>query len=186
LFGTSTVWWIMLLSALGALMLHGLRAPSWMTWAAALVALLAIPVSASLEAVRENVSDTNRLGVLRASELDPLSAYLRAHQGTARYEVAYDSGVKMGALIVKDARPVLALTTSEGHDFVSVARLKALIGAGEVRYAFLSGFCTAHSSLTNADCSQAAVWVRAHSLDVSRQAGLPHSGLLWRLPGVVA
>jgi len=27
-------------------------------------------------------------------------------------------------------------------------------------------------------------WVRAHSTDVSREAGLREKGVLWRLPGV--
>lgn len=188
LFGTTAVWWIVLAAALGALMsalaLRG--APRGLTFAATLVTLLAIPTWASLNAVRENVSDANRLGVLAASELDPLSAYLRAHQGSARYEVAYDSATKMGSLIVKDARPVLALTSLEGRVFTSVVSLEALVASGKVRYAFLSGFCGASTPQTNADCSPPARWIRAHATDVSRAAGLPRDGLLWRLPGVTA
>ncbi len=74
--------------------------------------------------MRENVSDTNRLGVLPPAELDPLSAYLRAHQGSAYYEAAFDSGTKMGALVERDARPILVLTTLEGRVFTPVARLR--------------------------------------------------------------
>ena len=144
--------------------------------ALALVCLLAIPLSASLRGVRENVSDTNRLGVLHAGELQPLSAYLRAHQGSAYYEAAFDSGTKMGELVVRDARPILVLSTLEGKVFTSVARLRALIAAGEVRYAFLDTLCGPQSPPTDADCTAPARWVRAHGVDVSEQAGLPRAG----------
>ena len=80
--------------------------------AATLLALLAIPLWASLRAVRKTLTDSNPLGALVASELDPLSSYLRAHQGGARFEAAFDSASKMGALVVKDARPILPLTTT--------------------------------------------------------------------------
>jgi 4-amino-4-deoxy-L-arabinose transferase-like glycosyltransferase len=149
--------------------------------ALALLCLLAIPLSASLRAVRENVSDTNRLGVLPPAELDPLSAYLRAHQGSAYYEAAFDSGTKMGALVERDARPILVLTTLEGRVFTPVARLAALAAAGKVRYAFLDSGCGPHTPRTDADCSAPARWVRAHGVDVSVQAGL-RKGVLWELP----
>jgi 4-amino-4-deoxy-L-arabinose transferase-like glycosyltransferase len=185
LFGLTAVWWITLVAAVAATgfaLGAKTRIPAT---AATLAALLAIPTWAALNGVRENVSDANRLGVLAPSELDRLSSYLRAQQGSARYEVAYDSATKMGALVVKDARPVLPLTSMEGHVLTSVARLKALIASGEVRYAYLSSLCGRHSPSTNSDCSEPARWVRAHATDVSRAAGLPRNGLLWRLPGVM-
>jgi Dolichyl-phosphate-mannose-protein mannosyltransferase len=147
-----------------------------------LVCLLAIPLSSALRGVRENVSDTNSLGALGAGELRPLSAYLRAHQGSAYYEAAFDSGTKMGALVVRDARPILVLTTLNGRVITPVARLRALAAAGKVRYAFLDMLCGPHSPPTDADCSAPARWVRAHGTDVSRQAGMPRTGTLWRLP----
>jgi 4-amino-4-deoxy-L-arabinose transferase-like glycosyltransferase len=148
----------------------------------ALVALLTIALSTSLRDVRENVSDTNRLGVLHAGELQPLSIYLRAHQGTAYYEAAFDSGTKMGELVVRDARPILVLTTLNGKVFTSVARLRALAAAGLVRYAFLDTLCGRHSPPSDADCTAPARWVQTHGIDVSRQARLPRPGMLWRLP----
>jgi hypothetical protein len=150
--------------------------------ALALVCVLAIPLSASLRAVRENVSDTNRLGVLHPGELEPLSAYLRAHQGSAYYEAAFDSGTKMGELVVRDGRPLLVLTTLNGEVFTSVARLQALAAAGRVRYAFLDTLCGRHSPPSDADCSAPARWVRKHGVDVSQEAGMPRPGMLWRLP----
>ena len=150
--------------------------------ALALLGLLAIPLSTSLRNVRENVSDTNRLGVLHAGELQPLSFYLRAHQGAAYYEAAFDSGTKMGELVVRDARPILVLSTLNGKVFTSVARLRALAAAGRVRYAFLDTLCGPHAPPSDADCTAPARWVQAHGVDVSRQAGLPRPGMLWRLP----
>jgi len=120
--------------------------------------------------------------VLHPGELQPLSAYLLAHQGSAYYEAAFDSGTKMGELVVRDARPILVLTTLEGRVFTPVARLRALAAAGKVRYAFVSGDCGPHSLPTDADCSAPARWVREHGTDVSKQAGMPHSGMLWQLP----
>ena len=182
LFGSIAIWWVTLVAMLGTLVLYGLHAPPWTRWVATLVALLAIPLWASREAVRENTQDTNRLGVMRASELDPLSAYLIAHQGSAYYQVAYDSATKMGALVLKDGRPVLPLTVNGGKVFTSVARLRSLAAAGQVRYALLSTFCGPHTPRSDPACSAPALWIRAHSIDVSRQAGFTHGGLLWRLP----
>ncbi len=193
LFGTSAVWWLTAAGAAGALALAWSVRPRGDTLLAdprsagvlalALVCLLAIPLWASLGGVRENTSDTNRLGVLHPGELAPLSAYLRAHQGSAYYEAAFDSGTKMGELVVRDARPILVLTTLGGRVFTPVARLRALAAAGKVRYAFLDEGCGPHSPPTDADCSPPARWVLAHGTDVSKQAGMPRAGMLWRLPG---
>jgi 4-amino-4-deoxy-L-arabinose transferase-like glycosyltransferase len=187
LFGTTAAWWVTALAGGAALALAWSGRPRGdtaraATLALALLCLLTIPFSAALRAVRLNVSDTNRLGVLHPGELEPLSAYLRAHQGTAYYEAAFDSGTKMGELVVRDARPTLVLTTLNGRVFTPVARLRALAAAGKVRYVFTSGGCGPHSLPTNPDCSTPARWVREHATDVSAQAGMPHSGMLWRLP----
>ncbi len=189
LFGTSTVWWITAAGAVGALALAWSGFPRGDTPRAgvtvlALLCLLAIPLWASLNAVRENVSDTNPLGILHHGELAPLSAYLRAHQGSAYYEAAFDSGTKMGELVERDARPILVLTTLEGDAFTSLARLRALVAAGKVRYAFLDEGCGPHSPPTDPDCSAPARWVSEHGTDVSKQAGMPRPGMLWRLPEV--
>jgi 4-amino-4-deoxy-L-arabinose transferase-like glycosyltransferase len=187
LFGAPAVWWITAAGAAGAVALAwggGLREQrlSAAVLALALLCLLTIPLWSSLRGVRENVSDTNRLGVLHSGELQPLSAYLRAHQGSAYYEAAFDSGTKMGELVVRDARPILVLSTLNGRVFTPVARLRALAAGGSVRYAFIGGSCGPHSPPSNPDCAAPARWVQAHGVDVSRRAGLPRSGILWRLP----
>jgi hypothetical protein len=190
LYGTIPVWWVTLAGAFGALALTGAavltagRVPGLRSGVllCTLIALLAIPLWASLRAVRQNVTDSNPLGVLRPGELDPLSSYLRAHQGGARYEVAFDSASKMGALVVKDARPVLALTTTKGRVITPISRLQTLIGEGQVRYAFLGTFCGPPSERPSAACSAPVLWIRAHGRDVSRKAGL-RDGTLYLLPG---
>jgi 4-amino-4-deoxy-L-arabinose transferase-like glycosyltransferase len=148
-----------------------------------LAAVLAVPLRASVRAVRLDVSDANDIGAMPAEELRQLSVYLRAHQGTARYEVAADSATRVAALIVRDQLPVLVLTSYEGRTFTTVAQLQRAIARGEVRYALLTGLCGPHTPRTDAACSPPALWVRAHARDVSRQAGLTRPQALWLLPG---
>ncbi len=119
----------------------------------------------------------------RCDEQHPLSAYLRAHQDGARYELAAESATAIGSLIVQDARPVLVLTTYNARVFTPVPKLQRLIAEGQVRYAFLNTFCTGAVQSTNPACSAPVRWVRAHGTDVSRKAGLRHGGLLYLLPG---
>jgi 4-amino-4-deoxy-L-arabinose transferase-like glycosyltransferase len=199
LYGTPGVWWISLLAALAALAaaalarmpalpaaLRVLLAPGAVL-ALSLVAMLAISVQTDVRAIKDHVTDAGEVGVLPGDVLNPLSSYLRAHQGTARYEVAAQSSTQIGALIVKDARPVVVLTSYAAKVFTTVAELKRKIAAGEVRYAFLNSPCPHHTSAASAKnpaCSPPAMWIREHGTDVSREAGLPHAKVLWRLPGV--
>ncbi len=180
LYGTPAVWWITLAGALTAIAMVMFERTRALALAPLLCCVLAVPLWASLNGVRENVSDGNVLGALPSAELQRLSAYLRAHDGRAHYEVAYDAATKMGALVLRDGRPVLPLTTVEGRLLIPSERLAALVSAGGVRYAFLSAPCQSPPSATNADCSAPAAWVRAHGTDVSAAAGLP-SGTLWKL-----
>jgi 4-amino-4-deoxy-L-arabinose transferase-like glycosyltransferase len=188
LYGLPAVWWVVLACALGAV------AAAWfdrvqtsvLAVALALAAVLAIPTQASVRAVRLSVSDAGTVGALPSEELRLLSSYLRAHRGGARYEVAVESATNAGALIVRDGLPVVVLTTYEGRALTTVAQLQRLIARGDVRYALLTGLCGAHTARTNAACSPAALWVRAHAKDVSRKAGLGRRDVLWLLPGAIA
>jgi hypothetical protein len=152
--------------------------------AAPLTALLAIPLVASIEAVSDRTSDAGNVGALAPTEQRALSAYLRAHQAGARYELAAGASTNVASLIVHDQRPVLMLTTYNGLSFTSVAHLKALIAQGQVRYAFLDSSCGRGAPKTDAGCAPTALWVRTHGTDVSHHAGL-RPGVLWQLPGVV-
>jgi 4-amino-4-deoxy-L-arabinose transferase-like glycosyltransferase len=195
LYGTTGAWWIALLGALGAATfallarlrsleadLRAVLAPTG-ALVLTLIAVLAIPLSADVTAIDNHVTDAGYVGALPTGVQRPVSAYLRAHQGSARYEVAALSATGIGSLIVQDARPVLVLTSYGSRVFTSVARLKRLIAEGQVRYAFLTSRCGRHGSSLNPACSAPAKWVRTHATDVSSQAGLSDSGLLWLLPG---
>jgi 4-amino-4-deoxy-L-arabinose transferase-like glycosyltransferase len=194
LYGHPAIWWVTLAGALGAIALALLahsfgaggnseRLLAGGALALSLVAVLSVGLKADLTAISDKVSDAGFVGQLPGDEQQPLSAYLKAHQGSARYEVAAESATQIGSLIVKDARPILVLTTYNARVFTSVAKLKRLVAAGQVRYAFLNTFCTRHASSVNAACSAPARWIRAHATDVSRAAGLPSGGVLWLLPG---
>jgi hypothetical protein len=151
--------------------------------ALALVAVLAIPLKADFTAIDDRVSDAGLVGQLPGTQQHPLSAYLIAHQDGAHYELAAESATAIGSLIVQDARPVLMLTTYDARVFTSVSKLKRLIAAGKVRYAFLNTFCTDQAPTINPACAAPVKWVRAHGADVSFKAGLSHGGLLYLLPG---
>ena len=99
---------------------------------------------------------------------------MRAHQGSARYELAAESATQIGSLIVQDARPVVILTTYDARVFTNVAKLQRLIAGGEVQVRVpehLLRQATSFSS-NNAACSEPVRWIRAHGTDVSLQAGL--------------
>ena len=144
-------------------------------------AALIVPFATSVHLVRAGATDGEPTGTMPASELVPLSAYLRAHQGRARYEVAGATIFKVAALIVHDARPVLTLTGPDGRPLLTSAELARAARSGEVRYALI-GRATCAAG-TGAGCAPVVRWARAHGTDVSRAAGLPHRGLLYRLPG---
>jgi 4-amino-4-deoxy-L-arabinose transferase-like glycosyltransferase len=198
LYGTPLMWWVALAGALAALSLAAIaRLPRLRAGGgggialagatlATLVAILAVPLNADVTAIETHVTDAGYVGALPSEEQRLISSYLRAHQGSARYEVAAESATQIGSLIVQDARPVLVLTTYAGQVFTPVPKLKRLIAEGQVRYAFLNTFCTRRASLRNPACSAPAKWVRAHGSDVSRAAGLSQGGLLYRLPGAAA
>jgi 4-amino-4-deoxy-L-arabinose transferase-like glycosyltransferase len=195
LYGTPLTWWVCLAGALVALALAAVaRLPRMRSrpgaglavagaTMATLVAVLAVPLKADITAIDTHVTDAGYVGALPSEEQRLISSYLRAHQGSARYELAAESATQIGSLIVQDARPVLVLTTYSGQVFTPVPKLQRLIARGQVRYAFLNTFCSRRASARNPACSAPAKWVRAHGSDVSRAAGLPQGGLLYRLPG---
>ena len=195
LYGTPRDWWIALAGALGAsacavlarlpsmpARLRALLAPGAVI-AFSLVAVLTIPLQADLTAITDRVSDAGLVGQLPGAQQHPLSTYLIAHQEGAHYELAAESATAVGSLIVQDGRPVLMLTTYDARVFTSISRLKRLIAAGQVRYAFLNTFCTSQAQSVNPACSAPVKWVRAHGKDVSIEAGLAQGGLLYLLPG---
>jgi 4-amino-4-deoxy-L-arabinose transferase-like glycosyltransferase len=192
LYGTPVAWWIVLAGAVcasGLALAAGMTAGPRSKWlgygalAMSLVAVLTVGVKADATAISDKVSDAGFVGQLAGDVQAPLSAYLLAHRDGARYEVAAESATQIGSLIVKDALPIAVLTTYNGRVYTSIAKLEHMIAAGQVRYAYLSTFCTHHASSVNAACAKPVLWIREHGTDVSRKAGLPRGGLLYLLPG---
>ena len=195
LYGMSPEWWIAALAALAAIVLALLaRLPSVparlratiapaAVLALTLCAPLAISLGTDIASINDHISDAGYVGALPEEELNLASRYLLAHQGSARYEVAAQSATQIGSLIVKDARPIVILTTYNARVFTTVTKLKRLVAAGELRYAFLNTPCPRHPLPTDPGCSAQAKWIRAHATDVSRQAGLKRGGVIWLLPG---
>jgi 4-amino-4-deoxy-L-arabinose transferase-like glycosyltransferase len=194
LYGHTGVWWIVLVGALGALALAlighfgastGARAAVCYAGAMllTLVAVLAVPLSADVTAIRDRISDAGYVGGIPGEEQNLISSYVRSHQRGARYELAAESATGVGSLIVKDALPLVVLTTYNGRVFTTVSKLQRLIAKGEVRYAFINTFCTKHAASVNPACSAPVRWVREHGTDVSRAAGLHTDKVLYLLPG---
>ncbi len=157
------------------------------TIALTLTAVLALPLSADVRAIENDVTDAGYVGALPHEQLEDVSSYVRAHKHGARYELAAASATEVGALIVADGEPVVILTTYDARVLTTIPQLRRLIAGGEVRYAFLNTFCGAGAGAAyysnNAACSAPVRWIRAHGTDVSRAAGLKRAGLLYLLPG---
>jgi 4-amino-4-deoxy-L-arabinose transferase-like glycosyltransferase len=149
--------------------------------AAVLVAALAAPAATSVHAVATHVQDSGAPGGLPSRRLATLSAFLRARQGAARYEVASVAVAKAGPVIARDGRPVLMLTGTWGRPLVSTAQLARLVASGAVRTALVGDNCTRLSTNPWVGCSAPARWIRAHGVDVSRAAGQPHAGFVYAL-----
>ncbi|HEY6759529.1 MAG TPA: glycosyltransferase family 39 protein [Baekduia sp.] len=126
---------------------------------AAVAALLALPVAASLGVVARHAEDSGTPGALPAARLDALSAYLRGSQDGARYEAAFFPVAEAGGVIAHDARPVLMLSALN-HPLIGTAALQRLIASGQVRAVVVGEART-----------PTARWVRAHGTDVTAAAG---------------
>ena len=114
-----------------------------------------------------------------AAQLDRLSAYLRAHQGDTRYEVAGAQIFNTAALIVKDARPVLTLMNVGARPLMTPTRLVGQVRAGAVHYVLIGRpKCLLEGIAT---CPPVVRWARSHGTDVSHSAGQPGRGVLYRL-----
>jgi hypothetical protein len=147
-----------------------------------LAASLAVPLATSIQVVRAGSGDGEPTGARPAGELAHLSAYLRAHEGTARYEAAGSTIFQTVALIVKDARPVQTLVSVGGRPLLTAAELERESRAGIVRYALIGRPKCVRQGI--ATCPPVLRWARAHGTDVSLAVGLRHRGILYRLPAV--
>jgi hypothetical protein len=146
-----------------------------------LVAAIALPLQTTREQLIHHEDDAGHVGAMPPAQTASLSAYLNAHRGGARYELATAAATQAGALIARDGEPVLVLTSYNALPLIPVSRLSQLVAEGAVRYGLLAGGCGPRTSRQLAQCSSDASWVRAHGQDVSQAAGLSRPKLLWRL-----
>ena len=155
--------------------------PARLAGAAALCAVLALPLATAAAAVSRGVQVSGRTGAMPAARVAALSGFLRAHSAGAADEVAVSAPSKAGPLIARDGRPVLILSDGQGNQLVSPAALARAVTSGRVRYALLGDACTASSGNERTGCLPVVRWARAHGIDVSRSAGQPHAGALYAL-----
>jgi 4-amino-4-deoxy-L-arabinose transferase-like glycosyltransferase len=140
--------------------------------ACALVAALAVPTASAVRIAQNHNSDAGL--TITIPGLDRLSAFLIRHQGTSPYEVTSASVMRASPLIVRDARPVLMLTSYNSRPLLTPAQLARLVRAGQARYLLTGG----------GGGAPVVRWARAHSRDVSAAAGLP-KGTLYKLSPTV-
>jgi hypothetical protein len=145
----------------------------------AMLSLLAGPAARSATIVQRGESDSGHPGDMPARQLQALATYLAPRTRGDRYEVASAYYSTVGPLIARDGRPVLPLTSVLRQPVVPVATLVHAVRSGQVHYMLITGSCGHRSPRAIARCKPAIRWARAHSVDVSHQAGLP-SGLLFR------
>jgi 4-amino-4-deoxy-L-arabinose transferase-like glycosyltransferase len=166
------------------------RLGGWPAWCpptllagSALAAVLAFPLARDVRLIRDHSGVQAASPLLRPNVVAALSSYLRAHDGRARYEVAASAPTIVDQLVVRDARPVLLLTTIDARPLVTLAKLRRDATTAQVSYVLIHGRCPTRPYHLLPACSTAARWVAAHSRDVTAQLGLPgyRSGLLYRL-----
>jgi 4-amino-4-deoxy-L-arabinose transferase-like glycosyltransferase len=146
----------------------------------AAAALLIVPARTSVQLVRARASDGGQLGGMPAPQTNALSRYLMPRTRGARFETAAADYSMAASLIIRDARPVMILESVERRPITSVARIRRAVRRGELRYALIGGSCGS-APRPSFKCHAAVRWIRAHSVDVTRQAGLGSSGLVFRL-----
>jgi hypothetical protein len=120
--------------------------------------------------------------VIAPAEVGAISSYIEAHRGGARYEFVVADPSSVGDIIIHDVEPILSLTSYNQHELLPIARLRALVHAGAVRFAYIGGPCVPSDKLELPRCSPGATWVRAHGVDVSRRIGLTRADVLYFLP----
>jgi 4-amino-4-deoxy-L-arabinose transferase-like glycosyltransferase len=151
------------------------RAPQTLAITGA-VAVLAVPTASALHLGRTGWSSAGAPGAASPAQVERLSRYLRAHQGSARYEVASNKVAKAGPLVVHDGRPVLMLTSLFNQPLITAHQLSNHVAARDVRYVMLgNGVCSPMLA-----CPPVLRWALTHGTDVSRAAHLP-ARTLYRL-----
>jgi len=183
--GSSSDWRVGAFGAAAAAAALLLRAPRPRTALLACglgVATLALPLAVDASLIRNHEFDSGRTGAMGSSAVEAISSYIDTHGGAhTRYEFAAADPTEVGALILHDRRAILSLSSYGAHELLPLPRLAALVAAGRLRFAVLDGGCNPRSGRATPACSPGAGWVRAHGVDVSIAAGLPHRHVLYLL-----
>jgi 4-amino-4-deoxy-L-arabinose transferase-like glycosyltransferase len=150
------------------------------------VALLIVLMVGAIAIVRTGSVDAGAAGTIPPTELATLSQYLARNRGHARYEFAAIEAYQAGSLIAADGQPVLILASSPYHPLVSTRGLSQAVRTGEVRFVFVSAQGSGRGGVAqfvggSPRRAPMVAWVRRHGIDVSRQAGLAHSGALYQI-----
>jgi 4-amino-4-deoxy-L-arabinose transferase-like glycosyltransferase len=146
----------------------------------ALVALLASPTAKSVVIADKGQSDSGRPGYMPPADVASVTRYLGQHTRGDRYEVATAFYATAGPVIAHDGRPVLVLNSVNRGPLAPVTQLARAVHSGEVHYILFVGSCGTDPVAAIGPCPPAWRWARTHSVDVSRQAGLPRHGVLFR------
>jgi 4-amino-4-deoxy-L-arabinose transferase-like glycosyltransferase len=182
--GSSTAWRLTAIGAIGAaaaLLIRRERLRVPLLAGGLALATLTLPLHVDANLISNHEFDSGRTGAMGASEVNAISAYIRANGSGTRFEFAAADPTEVASLIIHDRRPILSLTSSGAHELVPLAKLAALVASGQLRFAVLNGGCGSRTSRQSAACSPGAAWVRAHGTDVSAVAGLPHRHVLYRI-----
>jgi 4-amino-4-deoxy-L-arabinose transferase-like glycosyltransferase len=150
--------------------------------------VMSFPLARDVTLIRDHSGVQAASPQLKAPVVAAVSRYLAAHQGRARYELAASAPSLAAPVVVRDARPILLLTTVDARPLVTLPALRAQIGAGAVGYVLMRGRCPHPPYHILPACSAAVRWVQAHGTDVSRQLGLTPAatGLLYRVTPAAA
>ncbi|MGI8557360.1 MAG: glycosyltransferase family 39 protein [Solirubrobacteraceae bacterium] len=149
----------------------------------ALVSLLAFPLARDVRLIRDHSGVQAASPLVKGKLVAALSTFLRAHQGSAKFEFAASAPSLASPLLVRDVRPILLLTTVDGRPLESLSRLRADAAAGKVSYVITRGRCPHPPYRLLPACAEAVKWVVAHAEDVTAQLGVPgtSTGLLYAL-----
>jgi 4-amino-4-deoxy-L-arabinose transferase-like glycosyltransferase len=176
----------LVISAIGSVRLVRLGgrlggAARWLTAGLIIASAMVFPVHESLQLVRRHANDSGGLAAARPRETTALSTFLRPRTAGVRYELAVDEPTALAPLIIRDQRPILPLTSFGGRPLIGLALLRAAIASGQVRYGLVANRPCGRTTSTHAYCTPAALWIRRHGVDVSKDAGLRGRIRLYRL-----
>jgi len=117
---------------------------------ALLAAVLALVLlNDDLRIIRHNSTVQAAEVTLSPSLISALSHFLRNHDGGVHYEAAFSAPTLAAPIIVRDARPVLLLTSLKARPLTTLAQLRREAAAGRVRYVFTEGVCPARGTPTS-------------------------------------